>query len=572
MIKYCLVFLAWFFSLFCGEDEIVQRLYSHLLIRDYHSAINECKQALSFYPESKNLKKIYIQALAKCGKDDEAMRCWKGLGLSDPLQDSHLLETVAWGIVTHFTRSSQLVVNMASLISAYRTDDVRAVAVLFDYLHSTNASIRAIAAQFSPRYRDITLIDRLKQLLKEEKNWFVRLKVIEALGIMDVKDVKESLIEIVCHPRSIMEEKAAAITSLMTICEEIHDRELFALIESDRSELRYLACQIVAHLNLSTYSDAIAKLLDDPCADVRVVALNTLYFLGLKHLNLIYLRKIINLSFDSSPSVALTAAWITSRFSPEIALQVIKKHIHSSDGRVCRLAAFVLGKIGEVGCALTKEVMSLASDPYVKVNLSLGMMGQGRNVMYVMHELSTFLYHKEENVMWDRSDNPLFTILAPSLVCHLPQIPQYPTMIDHCVHLEILGKLVILRYPGSEQAIKNFLTHHVLGITYMASVMLLEEGGEGVIDVLRNLMKDPDQNVRIQAALALAFAGEGDEAVCVLQEAYHTMDRNLKVHILEALGYIGNERSVSFLIDLLEEPHQVLKVMAASALIQCVYH
>ena len=60
--------------------------------------------------------------------------------------------------------------------------------------------------------------------------------------------------------------------------------------------------------------------------------------------------------------------------------------------------------------------------------------------------------------------------------------------------------------------------------------------------------------------------------VSSVQEAYKKVDRDMKVNILGALGHIGDKQSIPFLIDLLEEPHQILKIVAASALIQCVYH
>ncbi|NGX50586.1 MAG: hypothetical protein K1060chlam2_00434 [Chlamydiae bacterium] len=571
-MKYSLILLLLFAPLFSGEEATIKRVHSHLLIKDYSSAERECKEALALYPESDALKKVYIKALAKEGKDEEALSYWRESGLGDRAEDHELIETLAWGILTRSENSSQFVVSIASLMSAFYTDDVRAVRMLLDQLSSTNAIIRAMAAQLSPHYRDADLIEELKRLLKEERSWFVRLEVIQALGTMEVKDIKETLTKIICRSRSTAEEKAAAIASLVTIYEEIDDEEFSSLALSKRAGLRHLACQIVSHLDLKEQRSAIVKLLSDPTSDVRIAALNTLNFLGIKDLDPAYLSKIIDLTSDAHPPVALTASWIVARLAPQTALQVLRKHVYSSDDQSRRLAAYILGRTGSVGYQLTREVMRVSPDPYVKANLALGMIGQGGDLTYAGDVLYTFLMLRQGKVMWDSSANSLFQVLSPSRICHIPNVPQYPTMVDQLTRLEILGRLAILSHPLAEEAIKSFLTHHALGVTFTASTTLLEEGGEEAIDILRALLEEEDQNVRIQAALVLALAGGETEAVEVLQDAYSRMDRDMKVNILGALGHIGDPASIPFLLNLLEEPYQILKVVAASALIQCVYH
>lgn len=108
-----------------GEETVIKRIHSHLLIQDYYSALRECEQALAIYPESVGIKRVYIQTLAQNGKDDEAIQFWKQCGLSEALDDHDLLETLAWGVLSRSENSSQFVVNMASLMSAFFTDDVR---------------------------------------------------------------------------------------------------------------------------------------------------------------------------------------------------------------------------------------------------------------------------------------------------------------------------------------------------------------------------------------------------------------------------------------------------------------
>ena len=243
---------------------------------------------------------------------------------------------------------------------------------------------------------------------------------------------------------------------------------------------------------------------------MRIAALNTLYFLGLKDLDPLYISKMIDLTSDPHPPVALTASWIVSRFAPKTALQVLKEHVYSTDDKSRRLAAFILGKIGCIGFLLTKEVMKVTPDPYVKANIALGMIGQGGDLTYAADVLYNFLMLRKGKVMWDKSDSPLFEVLSPSRICHIPQVPQYPTMVDHLTRLEIFGRLAILSHPHAEEAIKGFLTHHALGVTYTASTTLLEEGGEDVIDILLNLKGLAiKMHTRNEAVLTLHKKGEG---------------------------------------------------------------
>lgn len=565
-----LFFLFFAASLFSSENELLKRVYSHLLIHDYIAAQEECSHGLSLYPDSEKLQKIYIKTLAQGGRDEEAIHFSKRLKLEEP--DSDLIETLAWGVIRKSEYSSQFMVSLASLMSAYYTDDVRATELLLHQLSSSNAILRSIAAQLSPRYRDGRVIEMLKAMLQAEKIWFVRLEVIKALGAMEVKEVKETLTHLITHPRTTAEEKGAAIASLVNIYDDVGEKELSNLIDSKRAGLRHLACQIISHLDLKEWGTSVEKLLNDPVPDVRIAALNTLSFLGLKNQSPKILSSIIDLTEDTHASVALTAAWIVSRFAPQTALQVVKKWVYSTDEASRRLGAYVLGRIGACGQNLSHEVLKISPDPFVKANLALGAIGQGANMTRLSDVLYTFLLLRKGKIMWDQSQNPLFQVLAPSKICHIPQVAQYPSMVDHLTRLEILGTLAVLNHPKAEEAMKQFLREEGYGVSFSASNMLIEEGGEETFDILRELLHDKEDHIRIQAALVLALTGGEPEAIEVLQEAYFLVDRDMKINILGALGHIGDKASIPFLMQLLEEPHQTLKVMAASALIQCVYH
>lgn len=557
-------------SLFSSEEETLRRVYSHLLIRDYRAAVEECEDALRFNQDSQKLREAFIRSLAENGKDDEAILLWKKWKQENHNHD--ILETLAWGVLHRSENSRQIVVNMASLMGAFFTHDVRAVQMLKNQMHSSNAFLRAMAVQLTPQYRDTVLIEEVKRLFDEEKVWYVRLEVIKALGVLGGDDVKEPLKQIVGNPRSDAEEKALATTSLVHLYEDIDPHELSQLVNSKRAGLRHLACEVIAHLDRVEEVPTVIHILDDPAPDVRIAALNTLYLLGLRSLSTASLEKIASLMDEPHPALSITAAWVSLRFSPEKALETLKKWVYTSDETSRHLAAFTLGHSGSQGKRIAREVLRISPDPYVKANIALGMVRQENNIDIACETLYQFLMINRDKVMWNTGANPLFQILSPTKLHHIPQVPQYPSLMDQLTRLDILNILAILKHPQAEEAVKTFLTHQAFGVSFAASKTLLEEGGEEALNILRHLLKEEDEMIRVQAAFVLALSGSEPEAIEVLQEAYQSMDREMKINILGAIGHIGDQKSIPFLLDLLDEPHQILKVVTASALIQCLYH
>jgi HEAT repeat protein len=140
------------------------------------------------------------------------------------------------------------------------------------------------------------------------------------------------------------------------------------------------------------------------------------------------------------------------------------------------------------------------------------------------------------------------------------------------VRLDLLNILCIMQHPKAQEAVKSYVKNESWGITGTAVAVLLEEGDEGAMTVISGLLQDEDPHIRVQAAFILAMMGSDPDAVKVLQEAYPKMSRAIKIQILEAIGHVGSLESVPFLIDILSEPFQLLRVIAASAMIQCLYH
>jgi HEAT repeat protein len=423
-------------------------------------------------------------------------------------------------------------------------------------------------------FGDTPLKNEIARLLKEEKVWYVRLEAIRAAGALHLKELKGDLKEIVGNSRTLIEEKAAAIGSLVTMYDYIDREELLALTKSNRSGLRQLACEAVTYLNLYEHLDLLIPLLCDASPDVRVSAINTLALLRVRNIGDVFVADLIEKNLnDDSPEVSITAAYALLLLDKKAGEQWMEKWLKSQNDHWRRMASAALAVSGAYGVKLSLKVLKEAKDPYVKANIAIGLIGQRLYLKQACDILFSILHEKKANLwMWDNQGNPLFTSLAPSQVKHVEQLPHYPAVIDQLVRLDLLSMLSIVRYPKAQEAVKGFLQMRGWGVTGAAAATLLQEGDENALEAVRALLDDPEENIRVQAALIMTLVGNDLSAAKVLQEIYPFVDREMKVHILEAIAHVGDSQSIPFLLNILKEPFQLLRFVAASALIQCLSH
>ena len=558
------------------EDAACKQVYGHLLIHDSISAVVNAKAFLAQYPESKSIRLAFIRALCEKGDETEAWEEWQRATLlfPDVQNDRRMLEVLAWGVLNKGENSSQLAICINSLLGAAFTQDARAVPLLLDQLRSTNAMLRSVAVRLSSVYGDDSLQEEIFRMLKTENVWYVRLELIQASGQMRLHKALPILKDIIGNPKTLAEEKSAAIVALVSMYDTIALHELKSLAHSDRAGLRQLACEIVGHLDFKLGVDEIVPLLKDTSPEVRMAALSALGIMRVRESGSIDILSLIadNLN-DSAPEVQITAGWVALLHSGKKGEEVLEKWMLSDEEKQRRLASAAVSVSGKYGLSLASRILKKSEDPYVKANLSLGLIGQRENVALACDTLySVFFQEQDVKWMWDNQTNPLFRSLSPSKVSHVDHIPYYPMVVDQLVRLDLLSILSIVRYPKAQNAVKMFLQNQTWGVAGSAAATLVQEGDEEAFGIVRDLLEDPDEKIRIQAALILALLGGDPAAVKVLQEAYPHMEREMKVHILEALAHVGDPQTIPFLMEILKEPFQVLRVVAASALIQCLYH
>jgi hypothetical protein len=276
---------------------------------------------------------------------------------------------------------------------------------------------------------------------------------------------------------------------------------------------------------------------------------------------------------DTTPQVAITAAWLAVLLGEKEGEARLIHWIGSKDPVLARFASSALVATGKAGISLSHKLLQETKDPYIQVNLAVGLIGLRAHTQLACDKLYALLSKEQKELwMWDNQMNPLFRTLAPSKVRHVEQVPHYPHVIDQLVKLDLLSVLSVMRYPKALDAVKGFLKKQAWGVTSTAAATLLEEGNEECLTLVEQLLKDPDEKIRIQAAFILALLGSDPTAVKVLQESYARADRETKLNILGAIGHVGHPDSIPFLVEILKEPFQVQRLVAASALIQCLYH
>ncbi len=549
---------------FCSEAQAVARIQAHWTLGDFTTAVREAQESVDLYPESRELKNTLVAALSRSGRVEEALSAWKLLG-ETATQDRALVESLAWGVLVAAEGCPQLPVRVYALIGAATTRDAKALPLILKYLKGSNALLRTLAARLCPLFGDAPLRLELERLLKQESVWFVRLEVIRSIGALHMTSMRPHLESIIANPKSPLDEKMVAIQALTRMCTQVEDGYLQQLVKNKRSGLRQLACEIIAHLDLVDRAPILIGLTADTSAEVRLSALNALGVLSIpmdsQHIA----------ENDPAAEVAITAAWLGMRSLKPWAFPLLRAWIEGEHGDLRRLASAALAVSGSYGVPLSYELMQKTSDPYVRVNLALGLIGLRAHIDKACAALFSTL--KESSLwMWDAHLNPLFRSLAPTRMRHIDGVPNYPGAIDQWTRLDILSVLSMLQYPHAQEAIREFLQSHAWSTSAMAATILIEEGDDKALEAVRDLLKDPNEKIRIQAALILGFLGADPDTIPILQEAYPQVDRETQVQILEALGHIGDMQALPFLLSIFDTPFQNLRVVAASAIIQCLYH
>lgn len=573
------VFLHILFCLFASQlraaeqDAVLKRIHANIVVQDFAGACQEAQRGLSYFPNDKLLYEAAIKALAHAGDEKGMWDAWNRYSKLFPkeaLDNNEIHEQMAWGILWKGAESPLPLIRLFALLGSFFSNDAKSIPLLKRYIQDKNAQIRSAAVQLTSHMRDAQLCDEILALLYQEKDWKVRLGIMKAIGKMKIREGHSLLFSIVADGQTTAEEKAAATAGLLYLFEEIDRKEIEALASSNRAGLRLLACEAVSHLRSQRDADQMMLLASDNNSEVRAAALHSLGLLDFPADKQPLIQLARAKIQDRSPEVATTAAWLLTILDPKSGNEAFMPLVQHSKRDVRLQAAAAIASTGKYGVPLAKALFKTCHDQFFKMNLAIGLIHQQTDTFAACQALDQGLTMEAGRWMW-KEEGP-FRVLAPSNVKQDDEIPNTPEAINQLTRLEILNILAVMRYPGAEAAIRGFLQQHKWGIAGLASALLLMEGDETSLNLIQGLLNDPDPRIRMQAALTLSLWGGKEEAIAHLEAGYLAADRETKEKILEGLGKIGSRASIPFLLQKLQESQQSLRLIAASSLLQCLYH
>lgn len=568
-----LLFLLFPLFIFSGEAERVSRLHALSVLGDHQLAVLEALSSTREYPQSKSIALSAIKIYADAGDEDQMMRAFRAyqnMEKDDPYPRD-TLEEMSWGIIEKGAKGNAPMIRAIALIAAAKGNDSRGVRLLLENSNDSHRLIRELVVEFSSHFRDEPLKTMIRDRLKVEKDPSVRLALLRAIGLMKIEDLEPYLLTILGNDRASAEEKFVSIASIMDLKEEVNLDEVQKLITSNRAAHRALAAVLIRLHDKKEDAALLLPLLKDSHSEVRKSALETLGALNVQEIDGTQLPIILEpLLNDSIPEVAITASWVLMPYNPTFGQASMSKWLKSDHADERLYAACALKGAGKYGYPLNLNAFKETKDPYVRLNLACALIQEqvdpklGSQAIYEAVTL-----HKDR---WMECDFGRFSGIGPCLENHRPDIPHYPEAVNQMTRLEMLNLLAIQKHPKALDAVSNFLKERMWGITGAASALLLTEGDEEALVLIRELLKDDSEKVQLQAALILALWGNDPHALSTLQRLYFKASHTKKEQIVEALGRIGDFSALPFLVDRLEESHLSLRMTAAAAILQTLYH
>lgn len=553
------------------EEEALRRVHSHLILQNQRGAKHELDSALCVHPHSKKLRLLAIEIGAKEGHILEALdnfhKLNRTLKLNEETRES--LKHLAWSIIRDGEHSSKLSSKTLSLVGAFYAQDIEGALSIERAFESTNRQVRLMAAQMAVKYRDNRLCQMILKRLQTERDAQVLSALIWSVGELELKEGEKLLRSMVL--RSDLDEKQRALITeaLAKMADDIDPKDLEVYFLSNRMGLRVFAIQMCAYHQLYDQRDLLVALLTDPSYEVRLMSLKALETFPNIELKPV-LPQLIAAVDETAKETTLLIAKLALRLNHPAGTEIFDRMLRSNEKRDYRQAAGALSHSGPQAKDLLLKWVRLHPDPYVRVNMALGLIGLREKTDQALGELFTFLNTTEEAIMLE---SPFFSsgpFITPSTVRHTPQCPRYPELVDHKTRLELTALLASLRYPKAIELARKFLKKGHWSVGATAMLTLLQEGESHSLDIIHEFLSENNPKLRLAAALALAFISKDQRATSVLCDLYHKEGRDTKIVILEALASIGDEQALPILIEALSEPFQTVRVVAAAGLLQSI--
>ncbi len=549
--------------LFCSTSLFADRIESLLAIGDAEQALVEIEIALQKDPLNRQLERQRIVSLAKKGDITALLKAYKSY--NDPA-DRELLENVAWAVIYKASKSASPIIRQEATIAGFLTQDAKGIPICLKSIGDESEGLRLIATSLASRCRDEMLKERVLEAVGSDASRLVRLQAIEAVGSMRYDKAKEMLYALLENRGADAQEKMLAVVSLSNITQKPDPELLDRLVKSERASTRLLACELVLHHYDKENVHKLFDLMTDTLFDVRLVAIQTVAALKAKPQDAI----LDTLLSHPDIKTKILANWLSLivGYKEKSALAAMQQFLTVPD-RTIRL--FAAGAVSHIGNHIRNHIEKFSliqDDPLVALNLAIGAIWARYDVERAARHL---LHGLKEKTRLSWHSMGTISYIGPATTIHSPYCAQLPESEDLLVRLELYSMLAACETIPLEEPLKAFLKERTWGISAQSACLMMQEGLL-YEDALRGLLNDTNQEIALQAAFILAFYHQDDEALNVLMRAYNKASRQMKEYILFAVATIGTKEALPFLVEVLNEPFETLRVRAARGILICLYH
>lgn len=556
------------------EESVLLRAQHHTLISNERQALLEIDHALKENSTSQRLLRAKLSVLAAMQDERCMLITWKQYqNLYPQLIDDKLLEEMSWATIKKSSRDSSPLIRMEADFAAFYAQDAKGIPLLEGLLSDQNMGMRLFGLYLISNLRDTVLEKKAIELLTSDGSQLITEAAISTLGQMRSQRARPYLMSMLEREDTPSELRYAIYKAICSIQSTIDRADLIALTQSKRAHLRALACEFVLLHHMQECTDLILPLINDPSQDVQIFAMQTIGALRPK-IDQETEKRLVEIAESDSKELAISACYIL--LVTECAVEPTKKklrHFLSHHDQNTRLfAAASITHAGSKSLDLAARSLHESDDPLVAMNLAIHLIKQRDTQSMPLATNALVEGLKKVKGRLDFCSKGLFTFVGVGSASHLANIPRYPEMKDLACRLQIYSILATCNTPYIEELLRQFLKERSWGITAMAAQLLMQEGGVEAMSIIKNLLSEETLEVRLQAAFLLAITTQDKDALATLESAFPNAPREFKEQILLGIGAIGSKTSLPFLCKALDEPSPILRIRAAGAILQCLYH
>lgn len=543
-------------------DCIEKHVQAHIDIKDLKSALQCVESALEKDPENEMLLRLKVSCLAKQADTDALVKCYRQYRkTSENPFDSTLVEELAWAVIQKASQSPSVDMRKEALVAAFMANEARSIDLFLRSLEDPSNEVRLFSLSLATKYRDDLVLDRVYDHFLSSRLVAEKIAAINVLAAARFSRLSEKLVYLLHEHTTEFHERLAAICALTHMHSQCPENEILTFFTSNRSLLRATACQLVLERQQRQLLPLVFTLIQDSSQEVRLCALQTVGVLATDADIATHAPKLSALQLHLDLKTALVASWVLLRHgAPQHSDEPFKRAFSSSDHDLASFAAGCLSQAGPNARALSLWTIANCKNPLVTLNAAIGQLLQRQELSCAEDVLFSALSQESKRLGWQQEG--IFSYISASDAPH----PALVERDDLQVKLDLIRMLACCNSLKVNNLLKPLLQERTWGVAWQAARIMLSEGID-IYNVLQTLLQDPNPYISLQAACILASETQDEKALDLFTTLYKTVPRQLKEQILMSLAHLKQKKIIPFLVDVLDEPSETLRVRASVAIL-----